>query len=688
MRQTTPRAASVTTRRLRFLASALPLVLASSVLPFHAGANQGVDASLFDRPAVLQPAVAFWREIFGTYSRHQVVIHSVDHPNKIFTVLDFRAEAASGMSETTLRRQREQDTRRAIERIDTLLGRIAEQGGSARGLGDEARAIVELFADFNDPGIYAKVQGRVRAQRGLQERTAEGLERAGRYLPYMEQVFSESGLPLALTRLPMVESSFNSDAYSHVHAAGMWQFMPGTARIYMRMDHMLDDRRDPWFSTHAAARHIADDYEMLKDWPLAVTAYNFGRFGIRRALERTEGRSLSDLIERYEGRRFGFASRNFYASFLGALDVEQARDRWFGSLNPQAPARFDTVETGHYVAWSTLQRMSGWDVSEFRRHNPTYGELVREDRLYVPPGHTIRVAPGQRSAFQRGYGALSTAELHSRQRDHFVTHRVAQGETLSHIARRYGTSARHVQQLNGIANPRSLRAGQQLRIPSSDAPSATATAAAPAGGMHEVQRGETLSHIARRYGTSVARLQAINALGSANQLMAGQRLRIPDGAVDRGASPATHTVRSGETLSHIAQQHGTSVAQLQAANSLGDRHVLMPGQSLQVPGGGATARTHTVRSGETLSHIAQQYGTSVAQLQTANGLGNRHVLMPGQSLQIPGDARAAPRQHTVLRGETLSQIASRYGVEVRALARQNNLRDLHSIRVGQTLQIP
>lgn len=595
--------------------------------PPETSARDSIDAEMMKRPPELAPAVAFWREIFGRYSKHEVVIHARDYPNKIFTVLDYRAEAANGKNAVSLARKRQRETKAAIARINAILEQLDATDGDPSGLGDEARAVADLFADIDDPDIFGKVAGRVRAQQGVRERTREGLERAGRYLPHMETVFAEHELPLALTRLPMVESSFDSSAYSKVGAAGVWQFIPSSARRYMRMDHLLDDRRDPWASTDGAARHLRDDFEALGDWPLAVTAYNFGRYGVRRALEETGHDSLGGLLRDYEGPRFGFASRNFYASFLAALDVEQQPDKWLGGpVDRMPPARFDTVETDDYVAWSTLQRLSGWDEATFARHNPAYDELVRADKLYVPPGHRIRVAPGESAAFLTAYAQLGDGLLHDAQRDAFLRHRVARGETLSEIARRHGTSAAHIQRLNGLTSVHRLRAGQTLRIPApGGSGEATRTAAV---GEHTVRSGETLSEIARRYGTSAAALQRSNGLDDANHLRAGQTLRVP------GGGTTTHVVSRGDTLSGIAARYGSSARAIAAANGMATSDVLRPGAELRIPGVSGPRR-HRVARGETLWDIARQHGTSIASIAAHNALDEQGLIRPGLTLEIP-----------------------------------------------------
>jgi membrane-bound lytic murein transglycosylase D len=155
----------------------------------------------------------------------------------------------------------------------------------------------------------------------------------------MERIFRAEGLPLELTRLPLVESCFDVEAYSKVGAAGIWQFMPATGRLYaMDVNDSVDERRDPIASTRAAARFLRHNYEALEDsWPLAITAYNHGPAGIRRAISATGTTDIGVIVGRYDGPAFGFASRNFYAEFLAALDVDRHREAWFGKLDVHQP---------------------------------------------------------------------------------------------------------------------------------------------------------------------------------------------------------------------------------------------------------------------------------------------------------------------------------------------------------------
>ncbi len=354
--------------------------------------------------------------MFSQYSEYQSVIHSASQPNRVFVVLDFRDQAGV-MDPVRVRTLQAQAEKVERARFEGLLRGIDDKRATPALLTAEERRVYDLFADLDDPGRFKRASEEVRVQRGLKERTATALQTSGKYLAAMEDVFAREGLPTQLTRLPLVESSFNEQAYSKVGAAGIWQFMPSSARTYMRLNQVVDDRADPWLSTEAAARHLKDDYALLGDWPLAVTAYNHGRSGLARGLKLVQGNSLTDLIERYDDKRFGFASRNFYAEFLAASDVERNHAQHFGYVQRHEPLRFDQVQTtGYYIPYKTLLRLSGTDEATFRRLNPAYRPDVIEGKLYVPPGHTLRLPEGRAEKFSAALADLSRSERHAQQK--------------------------------------------------------------------------------------------------------------------------------------------------------------------------------------------------------------------------------------------------------------------------------
>lgn len=242
-----------------------------------------------------------------------------------------------------------------------------------------------------------------------------------------------------------------------------------------------------------------------------------------------------------------------------------------------------------------------------------------------------------------------------------------------------------------------------------------AVCALAASGTHVVRSGETLGTIAARNGTSVRALVDANGLRDPNLILIGQRLTIPAGTTETGApTPATtHTVGRGDTLGAIASRHGTTVAAIAEANGITDPNRIRIGQQITVSGtpagggsGGGSApapaptsgrqlagQRHTVQSGETLAGIARRYGIASSDLARWNGIINGQIYATTRLVlfdpgALPGTSNSGPGSHTVASGETLSSIATRYGVSASAIASASSLTDHNRLRVGQQLTIP
>ncbi len=539
-------------------ASEAPGAAAAAVVAPAASTPVTLEDANFPTPSLIKPRVAFWKQVFADWSEHNSALHTKDDVSKVFKVLDFRADAAVlSPNELAAKKSREEKVAR-IELDATLRALQARiDDGEVLNpnlLSPEQAKIVAMFNGDDDPKRYQKAADDLRFQRGLRERTQRALEVSGRYLPEMERIFAGYGLPSRLTRLPLVESSFNVDAYSKAAAAGLWQFIPSSARIYMRLNNVVDDRRDPWTSTDAAARHLRDDYAVLGSWPLALTAYNHGRAGIAKGLREVNGTTLTDLIERYQAKSFGFASSNFYSEFIAASEIERDYRSHYGELQREPLLRFDTVLTRDYVGYDTLRKLAGADDEEFRRLNPAYRPEVVNGRLRVPPGHEIRVPSGAGQRFEIAYATLTPDQRHDSQTHLYSTHVVARGDSLGKLAKRYGVSMKDILVANNLASAAKLRKGQRLQIPSGDGdgtllaaidkPAVTAArpvkvkteGSSPATASvaaehrtHRVRSGQTLGAIAKRYRTSTAVLRELNGFGEAHVLRAGSTIKIPRG---------------------------------------------------------------------------------------------------------------------------------------------------------------
>jgi len=191
--------------------------------------------------------------------------------------------------------------------------------------------------------------------------------------------------------LPHVESSFNPAAYSKVGAAGLWQFMRSTGRRYMRIDGAVDDRLDPFRSTEAAAQLLAYNYHVLGTWPLALTAYNHGTAGVLRAKETLGTDDIVKIVRSYTSRTFGFASRNFYVSFLAALDIDRNPEKYFGALQRNGEVRFHELQLPAYVPATSLERALKIDGATLRALNPALLPSVWNGAQRVPKAYRLRL---------------------------------------------------------------------------------------------------------------------------------------------------------------------------------------------------------------------------------------------------------------------------------------------------------
>ena len=566
-------------------------------------------SALFPRSPAIARRISFWTRIFTEYSEGQIVAHDVRDLDKVYGVLD--AGSASKKQIKVL-------TEVERTRISSILHRLHERGDNPAGLSPEERKIYELWQDVDDVDKFSAAADRIHFQSGLRNRIAGGIRVSRRHLPHMERIFRDEGIPAELTRLPLIESCFEVRAYSYKGAAGIWQFMPVTGRVNgLRVDTLIDERRDPILATRAAARYLAGSYRQLGSWPLAITAYNHGTAGIARAVRQTGSSDIADVIERYGGPAFGFAGENFYAEFLAALDVDSHPERHFGEMPFDEPEETELIPMPHSVGLTTAARAAGVSREELAALNPSLGKRIVTGGADVPRGYKLRFPADAKANF----GSEPAVVLAAAQADHSAsadTHPVERGEALSHIAERSGPGVSDIEQHNGIHDARGLRAGQVIKAPSRDKagiitasvrPSkagpdkrklgsqragSTSSAETADAIRHRVSQGQTLSHIAKKYGTSVSTLKRHNGIGNARQLRAGQLIKVPGGdggqlvasvSPSQSAGYIRHRVSRGQTLSHIAKKYGTSVSTLKRHNGIRDARRLRARQVIRIPAG-------------------------------------------------------------------------------------------------------
>ena len=360
------------------------------------------------------------------------------------------------------------------------------------------------------------------------DRTRLWLERSGRYGPMIRAELRSRGMPEDLIYLAMIESGFSNQAYSRAHAVGIWQFIAETGRRYgLEINAHVDERRDPVKATQAALDYLQKLYRQFGSWYLAAAAYNSGENRVERILrQHAGGRRGDDALYWRIARYLPRETRDYVPLMLAAGHIGKNPERYgFHNLRYQQPLRYDMVQVQGAVALQTVARAAGVEESEIRRLNPHYL------RGATPPNRTsvVRLPEGRRSTF-----AANFPRMREEVRLAGTTHTVRRGETLSHIAARYGTSVAALRSANGGINPHRIRVGQRIHVPGASvgASYASATTSAPASRAavrwrtHRVRRGESLWSISRRYGVSVRQLQTWNNLGRSSRIYPGQHLRI------------------------------------------------------------------------------------------------------------------------------------------------------------------
>ena len=442
-------------------------MLAAVVLLVAATTARGNDDQLFPIPAELEPDVNFWLSIFTEYTTREGVLHDNRRLGVVYESV--------AIPENASRRTRQRDSNQRRDHYRNILRTLA--GGKRSGLTADEQRVLDLWPDDVSNDELSAAVGRIRFQLGLSDRFQEGLRRAGRYRDYVNQEFTRLGVPIALAALPHVESSYNTDARSHVGASGIWQFTRSTGRRFMQVDHVVDERNDPFLATTAAGKLLAYNYSIAGNWPMAITAYNHGLAGVRRAMRRHGDTNYADIMRNYRGRTFGFASRNFYVAFLAAKEVDQNPDKYFPGLVPYRPVDYDTLELDAYIPAEELAAALNVSEREIARHNPGLQATVWQGSKHLPRHYTIRMPASMidGSIADIVAGLPDDAVFDKQLPDLF--HTVARGDTLSEIADTYDTRVSTLVALNSLSSSHRIRAGQQIRLPAAGPAPAPAPAA-------------------------------------------------------------------------------------------------------------------------------------------------------------------------------------------------------------------
>ena len=607
----------------------------------------------FPQPAELQPDVDFWVDVFTTYGNDEGVLHDNRNLGIVYDRL--------AIPEKTSRRERQRRVEKRRKKLQAVLRSLAS-GKRSNLTTEEARVLALWPANVSNQELQDAV-GRIRYQQGLKGRFEQGLQRSGRWRDHVNREFSALGVPIEIAALPHVESSYNPDARSHVGASGLWQFTRSTGRRFMRVDHVVDERNDPFAATRAAGRLMAYNYSITGNWPMAITAYNHGLGGVRRAMRQFGDTAYVDILRKYKGRTFGFASRNFYVAFLAAKEVDQNVEKYFPGLVFEAPTDYSVTNLPSYVSISGLSKAMGVSPRRLAQHNPALQATVWQESKYLPKGYELRYPATELQQPLSSLVASLPADAVFAKQLPDMFHRVVRGDTLSQIAETYGTRVSTLAALNNLNSRYSIRAGQQLRLPAAG-PAPAQVPVVAASVARNVPAEATVPEVAALEIEVAEMTPAAMASDIAStSLDILQTSLLSDPSDYSVADDKTIEVQPLETLGHFGDWLEIKTQRLRDLNGLAFRTPVAVGQRIKLDLDTVDAKAFEER--RIAYHRSQQ-----------DGYFRQHVI-------------SGVTEHTIKSGESIWVLALRkYDVPIWLFRQYNPGVDLHKVRPGTKVQIP
>ncbi len=432
---------------LRLLTGLIALSLCC-LLPLPAVAAP--DPDLFPNYPSIRANVDFWEKIYSTYSVNTAIIHDREDLSRIYTVI-----ALQDRNQPGARQHNEKLIENTRKHYADLLRRLARNGPKTT----EEKRVAGLFGSRASTAAFNRAIENIRAQTGLKEQFLEGVIRSGAYLATFKKVFRSHGLPEDLAYLPHVESSFNPRAFSRFGASGMWQFTTDTGKEYMRVDYIIDERRDPFIAAEAAARLLKRNHQLLGSWPLTLTSYNYGASGMRRAVA-AHG-DYESIFKHYRTGWFKFAARNFYPSFVAAVTAAKRLEK----SPPQPldkPVPTVSLRLPGYTDSIGLCRHLGISRATLAEYNPALREPVLDGHKYIPKDYVVKLPAHLQN--KPALANLPASLFRSGQRQSEF-YQVRPGDTAGAIARAHRVSLKSLIDVNGLDRQATVRVGQNLRIP-------------------------------------------------------------------------------------------------------------------------------------------------------------------------------------------------------------------------------
>ncbi len=427
------------------------------------------------------------------------------------------------------------------------------------------------------------------------------------YKPIFEDIFNRYDIPQELKAMAVIESAMNPLAVSRAGAKGMWQFMYSTAKMYgLHIDSFVDERLDPVKSAEAAAQYLQDSYEIFGDWNLAIASYNCGAGNVNKAIRRSGGKRAFWDIWPYLPRE----TRGYVPAFVGALyTMTYYKEHGIRPEAVEIPAHIDTLKINKQLHLRQVADLTAAPLEELKNLNPQYRHEIipgesREYILRIPYEYTNAFIEYEDSVYRHKaeeyFNPVTIKKIKDGADGERIVYRVKNGDYLGRIASRHRCTVAQIKRWNNLSS-NNIRVGQRLVIyrggtssgsaSASSAPAKTqSSSAAPASGgsTYTVKSGDTLSGIANRNGVTVAQLKQWNGL-SGNNIKVGQKLKVKAGSTSQPAASSasgdyiTYTVKSGDSFYSIAKNYsGVSAQNIMDFNGMTSSN-LKPGMKIKIP---------------------------------------------------------------------------------------------------------
>ncbi|MCX7725831.1 MAG: transglycosylase SLT domain-containing protein [Chitinispirillaceae bacterium] len=602
------------------------------------------DEAIFPEPPILKNNIAFWKKIYTEVSVREGLLHDRDYLSIVF-------EKVSGDCNSGA-------VREAKKRYTDALIKISSMPEST--FNDFERTLYNLYLREGGVEALKGAHERIRFQLGQKERFKEGLERSGMYFDTICAILSSYNIPLRVAYLPHVESSFNTEAYSRVGAAGLWQFMRGTAKLYgLRIDYTIDERRDPVKSTIAAAKYLSAAYSEFGNWPLAITSYNHGIAGIRRAIAETGSRDIATIIKKYRSRSFQFASSNFYSCFLAASFIAENYSEFFPDVKLRAPLKYTDFVLEHYIDADNLCRYLNISKDILIALNPALRPAVFSKHQKLPKGYAIHV-PADRTVeeFYVAYNKIPDS-LKETTPPRPQYYRVNRGDNLYLIASRLGVSVTELAYENNITKVNRLKVGQILRVP---AKATITTVTAATTEISASPETSAVAEIARAEGEQIFPLKETSPT-----LADIEKKKIEERTVEKeeASTKAKTTIASEEKkIPKLEPPLNDSLKEIALAPAIAEQDRSSSGRpkidtdfdvsiynlevSLSPTGNSAKI---TVSVDETIGHYAEWLGIPTWRIRRLNDMGRSSNIRIHSHILIPIDKPDALEQFVAARLE-------------------------------------